>query len=46
MDIQLESQGNIEFKISLVADEELLYRSIPQVKFNDYIHKINEELNK
>jgi len=43
MDIQLKSQGNIEFKISLVADEELLYRSIPQVKFNDYIHKINEE---
>ena len=44
MDIPLEQQGDIIFKTSLVADEELLYRSIPHAKSNDYIHQTVDEL--
>lgn len=41
MDISLEA-SNIEDKISVVADEELLYRSIPYTKFYDYIQMASD----
>lgn len=44
MDFQLDLQGNTEFQVSFVSDDELLYRSIPQAKLNDYIHHTGGEI--
>jgi hypothetical protein len=41
MDIPLEPSADIDLKTSFVADEELLYRSIPYTKLKDYIQQTN-----